>query len=227
MRKTFVFAIPLMAALTACGSNLTSSDPAADERSLVNDAERAVTAFRGDADFSRAVTMMEDAEAVAVLPSVVKGAFLIGAEGGNGVLLARTPSGWSDPAFITVAEASFGLQAGAQASDMLLIVRTQEGLEALLSDRVKLGGDVSVAVGPMGAGVSGNTTTNLDADIVAFADARGLFGGAALEGAYVSQRDDRNADYYGRPLTASQVLQGRRATPQSANRLKVTLGGAG
>jgi lipid-binding SYLF domain-containing protein len=118
---------------------------------------------------------------------------------------------------------SFGFQFGAQASEVVLLVLSQRGVESLLTSTFKLGGDVSVAVGPVGAGIEGSTAMNLSADLLTFARAKGLFGGISLESAVIATRDEWNRDYYGKEVRPADILvKGAVMNPQSAD-LKAAL----
>jgi len=194
------------ALLAGCMTTETAGDPGADEAALVRDAQTVVESLRRNPDFSAIERFLPDAAAVVVLPDMVKGGFILGAEGGNGVLLARKDGGWSDPTFVTAGGGSVGLQIGGQVQDVLMILRSRAALDAILNDQLRLGAEASVAAGPVGGGVEGATTANLDADIVIFADAVGAFAGAALEGAVIAPREGRNADYYGEAVAARDAL---------------------
>ena len=159
-----------------------------------------------------------------IAPSLVKAGFIIGGEGGVGVLMARDSGGWRGPVFYDIAKGGIGLQAGVQVSETVLVVRTERGLQKLLSDKVSLGGDVSIAVATVGAGVEGSTTTNMDADIVAFSNAKGLFGGASLDGTVIVPEEDWNRAYYGQSLTAENILR-TNVSDGKADTLKSTLSG--
>ena len=113
---------------------------------------------------------------------------------------------WSDPAFYSMGAGSFGFQFGAQASEVVLLVMSQRGVESLLTSTFKLGGDVAVAIGPIGAGIEGSTAMNLSADLLTFARAKGLFGGISLEGAVIATRDEWNQDYYGKGVRPTDIL---------------------
>lgn len=130
---------------------------------------------------------------------------------------------WSDPAFYTMGAGSFGFQFGAQASEVVLLVMSQRGVESLLSSTFKLGGDVSVAVGPVGAGIEGSTAMNLSADLLTFARAKGLFGGISLEGAVIATRDEWNQDYYGKEVRPTDILVKRTVKNPQAAGLKASL----
>lgn len=152
-------------------------------------------------------TLMQRAKGVMICPRVFKAGFFIGGEGGSCVLLARSGNGtWSYPAFYDIGSGSFGFQFGVQDSQLVLMIMTARGLDAVMDSQVRLGANVSVAVASIGGGVGGATTAAIGADIVAFAEARGLFGGVSLEGGVMSARIDENQAYYGQPLVARQIV---------------------
>jgi len=160
-------------------------------------------------------TMLRRAKAVMICPRVFKAGFFVGGEGGSCVLLARSANGtWSYPTFYDIGSGSFGFQFGVQDSQLMLLIMTNRGLNAVMDSQVRLGANVSVAVASIGAGVQGATTAAVGADILAFAEARGLFGGVSLDGGVMSARIDENQAYYGQPLVARQiVLQMQGANP--------------
>jgi lipid-binding SYLF domain-containing protein len=144
------------------------------------------------------------ARGVLIAPEVVKAGFIIGGSGGRGVLLGRdSASGkWRGPVFYTLATASVGFQAGIAASENITLVMTEKGLNTLLATSVKLGGDASVAAGPVGAGASSDVTT----DFVAFARSKGVYGGVNLDGTVITANNDWNNAYYGKSVLAPDVL---------------------
>lgn len=147
-------------------------------------------------------SLADDAKAMVIIPQSIRGAFMFGASGGDAVLVARNKDGsWSQPTFMTIGAASFGFQAGGEVSEIILLVMSQRGMEHLLSTTVKLGGDISVAAGPIGAGAKAQTT-----DILAFSRARGLYGGVSLEGAVLKTRHKFNRGYYGADVTPSDII---------------------
>ncbi len=150
-----------------------------------------------DPNVSELKGYMSEAKAVFIVPSLVKGAFIIGAEGGSGVLMVKGPDGtWSSPAFYTLAAASFGLQAGGSASEVIFTLMNWGAVDAIITSSAKLGGDLSIALGPVGKGVEASTTTNFDADVYAFSTAVGIFAGGALEGGAFIERTSWNDQYY-------------------------------
>jgi len=152
--------------------------------------------------------LLERAQAVAVFPGVLRAAFIFGGRGGKGVISRRLANGsWSAPAFFNLGGGSFGAQIGASKTDLVLLIMNEAGLQGLLKDKVTLGGDVSVAAGPVGRSASASTNVRLDAGILSYSRAKGAFIGAALEGAVINPDNDLNRAVYG--LKASDVLSGR------------------
>ncbi len=156
------------------------------------------------------------ARAVFIVPQLLKAGFIFGGSGGSGVLLTKDPKTgkWSYPAFYTMGAASFGFQAGAQSSEVVLMIMTEKGLNALLTTSAKLGGDMSVAAGPVGAGASVAT-----ADVLAFSRTKGVFAGVSVEGSVIKTRDDWNREYYGKPVNAVDILIRHRVNNPQADKL--------
>lgn len=144
------------------------------------------------------------AKAILISPRILQAGFIIGGSGGNAVLHARTTSepGWTGPAFYKLGTGSIGLQAGAEAAEMVALVMTEKALNSFLSNSFKLGGDVSVAAGPVGAG----TGAPITADMVVYVRAKGLYGGLNLTGSVVSVDDTANSAFYGRQVTPVDIL---------------------
>jgi len=179
-----------------------------DAQDLVDRSRMAVDAVLSEKNFESARELMKNAKGVLIIPQLFKAGFFIGGAGGNGVLLARNPEGqWSQPAFYTMGAGSIGFQFGVQDAQVVLIIRTEKGLISVLDDQVKLGADASIAVGTVGAGMGGATTTNVGADIVTYSLARGAFGGGAFEGAVIGKRSDYNKVYYGQEVEPRAILQ--------------------
>jgi SH3 domain-containing YSC84-like protein 1 len=148
------------------------------------------------------------ATCIAVIPGLIKGAFVVGAEYGQGIVSCRTPNGWSAPAFIQITGASFGFQIGGQATDLVLVAMTHDGFERLLHDKVKLGGDASVAAGPVGRNSQASTTELANAGFLAYSRNKGLFAGIDLTGDVVNQNHDDTVAYYGREIPFEHILTG-------------------
>jgi len=150
--------------------------------------------------------LLDTAEAIAVFPGVIKAAFLVGGRGGQGVISRRVKGGWGPPAFFNLGGGSFGPQIGAQRTDYVLLIMNQSGLDGLLKDKFELGGEVSIAAGPVGREAAASTNPRLDAGIISYSRSKGVFIGAALKGAVISPDNDLNEAIYGKK--ADQVLTG-------------------
>jgi lipid-binding SYLF domain-containing protein len=224
MHKAFSIA---SAALFAAFVLIGAARPAAalsQEQEVVDKARVTATKLLSDPNFGSLPGKLKDAKAIIIIPSLIKGAFFIGAQGGTGVLLAKSPQGsWSYPAFFTVGGGSFGLQIGAKAAEVILLIMNEGALEAILKNQVKLGADASFAMGEIGAGVEGSTTTNVNADIIAFGAAEGLFAGVALEGAVINSRDSMDEAYYGKGAFARSIVVDQKFSNGSADPLRQVL----
>ncbi|MGB8275890.1 MAG: lipid-binding SYLF domain-containing protein [Alphaproteobacteria bacterium] len=221
---------PISAAVTAIlfALFMVSAAPparaASDEQELVDKSRLTIEKLVADKAFGTMKSMLEDAKGVLIIPSLLKGAFIFGAEGGSGVLLARTENGgWSYPAFYTMGGGSVGFQIGAQASEVVLLLMNEGALSAVMKNQIKLGADVSAAIGPVGAGIEGSTTTNLNADVVAFSSNAGLFGGISLEGSVINGRESHNEAYYGSGATAHAILVEGKLVNHGADALRAFL----
>ena len=156
------------------------------------------------------------AQCVIVIPSFKKGAFVFGGEYGQGVASCRTPRGWSAPVFVQMAGGSFGFQIGGQSTDLVLIGRTHQSLEHLLHDKVKLGGDASVAAGPVGRSTQASTTELANAEFLTYSRNKGLFAGIDLQGDEVNQNGKDTAALYGADTPYQKILNGGVPTPPVA-----------
>jgi len=154
--------------------------------------------------------MLPKAQGIVILPGVVKGGFILAAEGGSGVMLAKDAAGrWGNPGFYLMAAGSVGLQAGAQMGDAVLLLFSQGAVLAILQNQGKLGADLGLILGTVGAGVEASTTTNVGADVLAFTQGIGAFAGGSLEATALIKRNDLNAAFYGQVLSPTEiVLQG-------------------
>jgi len=169
-------------------------------------------------------SLLRRAKGVLICPRMFKAGFFVGGEGGSCVLLARSGNGtWSYPTFYDLGSGSFGFQFGVQDSQLMLLIMTNRGLNAVMDSQVQLGANVSVAVASIGGGVQGATTAAVGPDIVAFAEARGLFGGVSLEGGVMSARIDENQAYYGQPLVARQIVLQMQGVNPGADPLREVL----
>jgi lipid-binding SYLF domain-containing protein len=160
--------------------------------------------------------ILKSATCVAVVPGMVKGAFIVGAQYGQGVVTCRTGHGWSAPVFIRMAGGSFGFQIGGQATDLILIAVNDRGFQDLLKNKFKIGGDASAAAGPVGRAGTASTDWKLNAELLSYSRAKGLFAGIDLDGTSVSQNTDDTEIYYGEPHRFEAILHGDVPVPPGA-----------
>lgn len=163
-------------------------------------------------------TVLDGAECVAVFPSVRKGAFVLGGRWGNGVASCRSGRAWSAPIYLTMRGGSFGWQIGGQSTDFVLLFMNKDGLDSLLSSKFTVGGEASVAAGPVGRTAAASTDIKLDAQILSYSRTRGLFAGLALKGVAISPDDKAMKRVYGEEASAREVLQDNRLTAPRAVR---------
>jgi len=214
-----VLAAALLAATALVRPEPAMADDAQDARQMVERARLTFENFMADKDLEPSVRpLVKRAKGVLIYPQILKGAFIFGASGGSGVMLAYDEKAgkWGGPAFYTIGEASFGLQIGGEASEVILVALTDRGVASLLSTSAKLGADVGIAVGPVGAGAE-VATANLSADLVSYSRSKGLYAGISLEGAVVAVRGGLNKAYYGKEVTPTAILIQHEVTnPQAA-----------
>jgi lipid-binding SYLF domain-containing protein len=187
--------------------DIAAADEVQEARQLVEKSQLTIESFEKDSNMGAVRDLLRTAKGVFIAPQVLKGAFVLGASGGSGVFLARQEKThqWSQPAFYTIGGVSFGLQAGGEASEVVLLMMSERGVSAMLGNNVKLGADASIAVGPVGAG-AGGATAALSADIISFSRAQGLYGGISVDGSVIAVRDGWNSAYYGKSVTPTDIL---------------------
>ena len=161
--------------------------------------------------------VLEHARCVAVVPNLLKGGFVFGAENGRGVATCRTTKGWSAPAFFAITGGSWGLQIGMEGIDLVMIIQNEKGMQRLIGSGFQLGADASAAAGPVGRHASANTNWKLDAEVLTYSRAKGAFAGLTLNGASIRRDDDSTAAIYGHGVTTRRILRGNVVAPASAN----------
>ena len=195
-----------------------------------SDAAKTFTEIMNVKDKAIPKELLDTAEAIAVFPGVLKGAFLVGARGGQGVISKRVKGGWSAPAFFNIGGGSFGPQIGAQKTDYVLLIMNESGLNGLLKDKFELGGEVSIAAGPVGREAAASTNPRLDAGILSYSRSKGAFVGAALKGAVITPDNDLNEAVYGKkadellkasPMTIGQMPASVRIFPRTLVRYSI------
>ena len=202
--------IVIVVAVVAFGDTLTSAQNNARTKDAARhsgDAAESFSDIMNVRDSAIPKELLDKAEAIAVFPSVVKAAFLIGGRGGQGVISRRVKGGWSAPAFFNINGGSFGPQIGAQKTDYVFLIMNEDGINGLLKDKFELGGEAGVSAGPVGRDAAASTSLRLDAGILSYSRSKGAYIGAALKGAYISPDNDLNEAIYGRKAT--EVLTGK------------------
>jgi len=160
--------------------------------------------------------VLEHAKCIAVVPHMLKGGFVFGAENGRGVATCRTANGWSAPAFFTITGGSWGLQIGVEGVDLVMIIQNEEGMKHLINSNFELGGDASAAAGPVGRHASADTDWKLNTEVLTYSRAKGLFAGLTLTGAAIRRDEDSTEATYGHDVTTRHILNGEEAIPASA-----------
>lgn len=211
-RRTALFTLGA-AVLGGCASQPVSS---AEPEALVESARTTLSNFIRDPDQTWIQDNLNRAKAILIAPQIVKAGFIFGGSGGRAVLVARDGRTWSGPAFYNLATASVGFQAGVEVSEAIIVVMTDKGLNSLLSSSFKIGGDASVAAGPVGAGAKSTVT----ADLITFTRAKGVYGGVNLDGTVVSTNIPWNDAFYGRSnLLPPDILIRRSVTSPKSSAL--------
>ncbi len=193
---------------------------------LVDRARVTFNDFMRDSNFTWLHDNLRNAKGVLIFPQVIKGGFIWGGSGGTGVLLVRDEKtgNWSEPAFYTIGSVTFGLQIGGQASEVVMLAMTQKAIDSLLSSSFKLGGDVSVALGPFGAGAKASADIpSVTADFLSFARSKGLYAGLNLEGSIVSVRDSLNSAYCGKDVRPADIIVKKDCSNRGSDELQRTL----
>ena len=211
-----VFSVLAVLALLAA----QPASAASKTEKLVTNARFTVEAMAENQEFGVYVRkFMKNAKGVLVIPSMVKGAFMFGGEGGSGVMLVRSETGvWSYPAFYTLGSVSWGLQIGGSVSEVMLLLMTDKGVNAIVDDKkLKLGADVGVALGPVGGGAEAGVTLG-SVDVMVYSMSKGLYLGISLEGSIIEPREGLNEEYYGElVVTRPIVMEAKHINPHADN----------
>ena len=214
----------LVAGLGACATFPMTDEERANQ--IVQAAQMTVQKFKASNEhpMEQYRALLPKAQGIVILPGVVKGGFVLAAEGGSGILLAKDASGrWGYPAFYLMASGSVGLQAGAQVGDVVLLVFSQDAVAAIIESQGKLGADLGLIVGTVGAGVEASTTTNVGADILAFSQGIGMFAGGSLEATALIKRNDLNEAFYGQAIGPVDIVLHGAAQNPAADSLRTVL----
>jgi lipid-binding SYLF domain-containing protein len=219
-----------LAVVSLCSLSLVAEGQTTNEQTKESKATDRVQAaaevlneIQGTPDKGIPGEVLGSAECVAVVPSMLKGGFIVGAKYGRGLASCRTPKGWSAPAFFVVTGGSIGFQIGGQAVDLVMLIMNNDGMKHLLSSKFALGADASVAAGPVGRHAEGNTDWKMRAQVLTYSRARGIFAGVSLNGAVVKQDKDSTREFYGRMVPFRTALTGEIDPPPAANAFLSTL----
>ena len=215
----------LVVVVCLCGFSVAADDQPKESKAQdrVQAAADVLDEIQGAPDKGIPQEVLGSAECVAVVPSMLKGGFIVGAKYGRGLASCRTPKGWSAPAFFVVTGGSFGFQIGGQAVDLVMLIMNKDGMKHLLSSEFALGADASVAAGPVGRHAEGNTDWKMRAEVLTYSRARGLFAGVSLNGAVVKQDKDSTREFYGRMVPFRTSLIGEIDPPAGANAFLTSL----
>ncbi len=208
-----VMTIVALLSLTSIGWGATDHEATADR---MDHAGAVLHEIMAAPDSGIPEEVLEHAKCVAVVPHLLKGGFIIGAENGRGVATCRTADGWSAPVFFAITGGSWGLQIGVEGVDLVMIIQNERGMRQLLSSKFELGADASAAAGPVGRHASANTDWKLNAEILTYSRARGAFAGLTLNGASIRHDEDSTRAIYGNNVSNRRILAGQVKTPASA-----------
>lgn len=187
-----------------------------DDIHRIEDSAQIFEEIMGAPDKAIPQDLLDSAKCIAIIPAEKKLAFVVGANYGKGLVTCRAPQSWSAPVFLAVSGGSFGFQIGGSSTDLILVFRGRRGLEKLLSDKFKIGGDVSAAAGPVGRSASAGTDIELHAEILTYSRSRGAFAGISLSGAVVQSDDSGTEALYGPGASKENILDGKVVIPAEA-----------
>jgi len=220
--KKIMFVLAMLSLGTLCWAGSARED--ATDR--LDNATSVIHEIMGTPDKGIPEEVLEHAKCVAVIPHMVKGGFVFGAEGGKGVATCRAANGWSAPAFITISGGSWGLQIGVEAVDVVMIFESDKAMQRLLESNFQVGGDASAAAGPVGRHATAGTDWKLDTEILTYSRAKGAFAGLTLTGASLRQDNDSRRAFYGGNVTTRALLLGKVPVPAAARPFVAEVRGA-
>jgi len=198
-----------------------TADEPVKQQGLVDKARVTLESFMADKSQTWLMGNLHQAKALIIVPSLLKAGFVVGGSGGSGVLIVQDhkTGQWSEPAFYTLGSGTVGLQIGAESAEVIMMVRTQKALDKLFTSSFKLGGDTSMAVGPMGVGAK----ANIVADIVSFTRTKGAYAGVSLEGSVIKIRDKWNEAYYGKAVSPIDIIVKRSVSNPGSKALRTSV----
>jgi len=211
-----MFARKRLASLGLCfllSSTALSASSKEDLQDRIDAAKTVLNQIMSAGDRGIPMNIMDQATCVGVVPGLIKGAFVFGAQYGQGVVTCRTGKGWSAPVFIRMAGGSWGLQVGGQSTDLVLIAVNDHGFQDLLKNKFKIGGDAAAAAGPVGRNTQASTDWKMNAELLTYSRSKGVFAGVSLDGTVVSQNREDTEIYFGHPHSFQAILKGDIAPP--------------
>ncbi|WP_189042121.1 lipid-binding SYLF domain-containing protein [Aliidongia dinghuensis] len=213
-----------IAALGLMTATASAAFAASDQQDLVEHARITLDDLHKDKEFGNGAELLRRAKGVLIVPSLIKGGFFLGGEGGTGVLLTRGAGReWSYPAFYTLASASFGLQIGGEEAELIVFALTDKGLQAFMRDEFKIGAQAGLAVVTLGSTAEASTTSALNADLVVWSSSSGAYAGITLNGSIIKPRDSWNEAYYGHAVSPATIVNKRSVKNTGADSLRTTL----
>jgi lipid-binding SYLF domain-containing protein len=214
--KTRIRAAVALLALVIAGASVRQVSAQLDEGKRIQDATTVFLEIMDAPDSAIPKAILDKAEGIAVFPGLIKAAFIFGGQRGHGILSAKDPKTgtWSAPAFMTMTGGSWGAQIGGQSIDLVLVVMNRRGLQNLVRNQFKIGGEASATAGPVGRTAEASTDIGMRAQILSYSRSRGLFGGVAVNGSVIAGDTDSNERFYGKPVTTRQILFELPAEPQ-------------
>jgi lipid-binding SYLF domain-containing protein len=219
MRKTLIL---FCMAISAAGAHAASDKAALDQR--LENAKTVVDEMMRTPDKGIPSSVMRNATCIAVVPSLKKGAFIVGAQYGQGVVTCRrAQGGWSGPVFIRMAGGSYGFQIGGQGTDIVLVAVNEKGMQDLLKSKFKIGGDAAATAGPVGRNAQASTDLKLNAELLTYSRSKGLFAGIDLDGTSVSQNTEDTDTFYGAAHPVRDILSGSVPAPEDAHAFVATV----
>src|SRR5450631_3352083 len=207
----------MLAVLSLAGISWASDDSREATTERLDKAAKVLHEIMAAPDKGIPEEVLDHAKCIAVVPHMIKGGFVFGAENGRGVATCRTAEGWSAPAFFAITGGSWGLQIGIEGVDLVMIVQNDQGMQHLLSNKFQIGADASAAAGPVGRHASADTDWKMDAEILTYSRAKGAFAGLTLNGASIRRDDDAMKAVYGPDVTTQGVLAGSVPPPAGAH----------
>src|SRR5512139_3299356 len=192
-----------------------------EAQGIVDKAKVTFNSFMRSKEYTWLHSHLRSAKGLLIYPQVLKAGFILGGSGGTGVLVVKDAKtgDWSNPAFYTIGAVSFGLQIGGEAAEVIVMAMSDKAIDSLMASSVKLGGDTSIALGPVGAGAKGNVT----ADFISFAKSKGLYAGLNLEGSVVDVRDSLNRAYYGKEVRPVDIIVKKDVSNKGAAALRTAV----